>query len=348
MERDSACPGHTTLNRQSVASFGLRQSKASRLTVFASQVSEAVASAALFLKQLQVLEILRNGRLYSRFRREDGGDGQIMVEDHQNNLIIWNIFHANFETTADRLRSYYPIEKEATQSSTNRYPGRAVSRWPVIRHIAQRDATVVAVSHRCLTFFPLRIASASISKRATRTRNKAAIEAAAVAVAHNLKRLPDMLGHVGLWRFIEQLDATRQATERGTQNTAFATFWREIAPLLSKSAVVGIHQEPGSNRQKLASWRAKLNKRRNPSLRGWEFLSFHPELRRFYGLMRQSGVPLLSVDDVVAGLAKVKMVSGIPIAEAPAGLRDSSSWNLLWKALDAIQNRRPQSQETID
>lgn len=314
---------------------------------FASQVSEAVASAALFLKQLQVLEVLRNGRLYSRFRREDGGDGQIMVEDHQNNLIIWNIFHANFETTADRLRSYYPIEKKRHSRVRIAIPDEPLADGRLYA-VLPSETRLSLPFHIDADFFP-----SSDRKRIDLETgyqaewNKAAIEAAARAVAYNLKRLPDMLGHVGLWRFIEQLDATRQATERGTQNAVFAAFWREIAPLLSKSAIVRTSSGAWVEPAKARLLESEAEQEAQPILERLGIPVVHPELRRFYGLMRQSGVPLLSVDDVVAGLAKVKMVSGIPIAEAPAGLRDHSSWNLLWKALDAIQNRRLQSQETI-
>ena len=82
--------------------LGISQVDKSKLDDFAAEVSEVIGNAALFLKQVNHLEVKRSGKSLRRIQTVREGD-LLLVED-ESNAVRWRILEGDFSAAAADMR----------------------------------------------------------------------------------------------------------------------------------------------------------------------------------------------------------------------------------------------------
>ena len=314
-----------------------------QLPKFEKEIKQAISLAALFLKQLKVLELKRSGELVKRVEREAVEDDQILILDGDQTF-IWRIFRGKFEDEAARLRRHYRQQIEAKRRSDVLL---AISDEPLgagrLFAVLPSETVIPLPFHINADFFPSSDRKRIIFGDDYQSEwNRAAVRAVARALATGFDELPNLLGHEGLWHLLESLDQCSRQVYEGKYDQSFACFWEEIAPSLQRRQIAFTSTErwvlPGDARL----LESKDEEDALPILESLGVPIMHPNLRRYFGLMRQReiGTPLLSVQDIANTLTSVGLDRRVPLAQTPSYLRTVEAWQVLWQALDALLERR--------
>jgi hypothetical protein len=313
-----------------------------QLDDFARRIATAMEAAALFLKQLQVLEAKRNGTLVRRIERQLQEE-QLILRNDQGETAVWLLLNGDFADAARQLRAQYPWQIEAKRHSqvqlalpTTRLtePGRLFAGLPT-------DSTTPLSFHLNADFFPTtdrkRI---HLDGGYQANWNQAAITCAAHVLANQFDTLPPRLGHVGLWHLLQKTADTHQAAQQNELPSIFTTFWQALTPGLSHKPIV--YTASGE-------WRVASEVRlagRNTAVSLLQALHIptpHPDLLPYFPLLRHPAiaVPDLTIADIAAALAKLDLKSGISLPEAPYHWCHLAAWQELWQLIDSLLNYLP-------
>jgi len=316
-----------------------------QLSGFEVELGSALALAALFLKQLKVLELKRDGKLVRRITRQTAGD-TILLEENGHSL-IWRIFRGNFREQAAQLREQYNwIEAKRRSDLLVAIPDEPLGSGRLFA-VLPTETQIPFPFHINADFYPTSDRKRILFGSDYQSEwNRIAIAAAARVLADVFDELPDLMGHKGVWRLIESLDDCRRQAEKCKPDRIFATFWNEVAPSLPKRRIVfttdGKWVTPGEAR--LLESDAKENASAIVNAIGISVV--HPDLRPHFALMRQRviGTPLLEVQDIVRALKDTGLEEGMALAQAPPFLKSVEDWQILWNALDALLEHRQSSE----
>ncbi len=313
-----------------------------QLATFQGEVMEAVYLAAPFLKQLRELQVRRNG-LEVR---------SVLLEDLQNDFLriqkgsrteIWHIFHGEFDDEACRLhKGYSQIElKRNSQVVLAIHDENEIEKGRLFA-VLPSETEIPLPFYINADFFP-----SSDRKRILFSKdyqgewNRAAIQAAARALAIGLEKLPRIMKPKSLWQLLKSLNDCRTEGEK-----SLGAFWKEAASQLPNLPLVytttNQWTKPGTAR--LLESDAELAAA--PIFSSFGIQIVHSDLREYFGFLRQKeiGVPLLNAQDVANALESKGMHKGQLLPQAPEGLHSLETWQTLWNALAAIL-KRSQSQD---
>ncbi len=310
-----------------------------QLPAFVDAISEAIELAALFLKQLQRLEVKHNGILVKRIERLTQDDDRIILRDAQGRSKTWLLYHKDFEAEADRLKETYRWQIEASRRSQVRLamPAESFGRQGRLFAVLPTDSATPLPFHINADFYPTtdrkRIHFGSGYQAEW---NRAAIRCAAQAVRGHLDALPAQLGPQGLWHLLQKLADVGQMAEQGELPPIFGSFWEEAAPLLAEKPIVFTSQE---------EWRLPAEARmlaRGTSHLDLDLLQslglplVHPELAPHFGLMARPeiGVGDLTIEDIAGSLIALGLDKPTPLYAAPPFLRELGAWSKLWELMD--------------
>jgi hypothetical protein len=318
-----------------------------QLDEFAARLGYAIETAALFLRQLQLLEVRRNGALVQHIERQASERQRLSLRDAAGEEAAWLLLNGDFAAEAEALRAAYPWQIEPHRRSQVRLalpldggaePGRLFAVLPT-------DAATPLPFHINADFFPTtdrkRIHFGDGYQAAW---NEAAIVCAARIVAGNLAALPGHLEPAQLWRLLQQTAEAERLAVAGELPGVFAAFWQAVTPLLATTPLFFTAQE---------QWRPAAGVRLPPGrpfdhtavslLAALDIPILHPSLAPYLGVMRQPqvGAAPLTVADVAAALQKAGLARTVSLREAPDFLRTLDAWHSLWQLLDGLLNRLP-------
>ncbi|MEJ2747871.1 MAG: hypothetical protein P8183_08170 [Anaerolineae bacterium] len=316
-----------------------------QLDEFASGIATAVELAALFLKQLQTLEVQRNGVPIKRIERVIVSDNQINLQDEMGQTAIWLLFNGDFTAAAEQLRAQYPWQIEDKRRSKVRLavptaglagPGRLFAVLPT-------DSTVPLPGHINADFFPTTDRKRIHFDGGYQTEwNRAAIQCAARTLALQCDVLRLQLSPVNLWHLLQKMADAQQLAEQGDLPDVFAAFWTECAPLLpTKPSLYTAAQE----------WRLPMECRLLGRVVGETAVSLlqslqipivHPDLAPYFPLMGRPeiGTPPLSIIDIAQAITRIGLTRATPLPTAPPFLRRLEDWQLLWQLIDTLLSRQ--------
>jgi hypothetical protein len=346
---DAASPVRRTLRLPAI--------RPEQLDNFAAQISAAIETAALFLRQLQTLTVRRNGVLVRQIERQTDGQNELRLRDDGGKTAVWLLLHGDFAALAAALRTRYEWQIEAHRRSQVRLAlplhnpvsaGRLFAVLPT-------ETTTPLPFHINADFFP------TIDRKRIHFDNgyqaewnEAAVACAAAIIADHLAALPAKVGPAALWRLLQQVAEAERLATVGELPAVFATFWQKVAPLLPLTPLVYTAQ---------GEWRLPAAARLLPGWVGETGVSLetavslltaldipivHPDLRPTLAVMGRPevGCPPLTVEDVAAALAKANFTRSRPLYEAPPFLATLDAWQLLWHLLAGLLKRleRPAAQ----
>ncbi len=314
--------------------------KPENLKRYRTEIMKALPMAALFLKNVKELELRESGMILKHLKRESA-DEYITIEGSGNRA--WRILDASFELEANRLRSQYPRQIEAKRHARVRIavPDEAEDQGRLFA-VLPSETTVPLPFHIDADFFP-----SSDRKRILfdfgyqGEWNRAAIRAAAKAVASHLLELRELLVPRAFWQFLNELRECERKARSNEVDEVFRSFWECIVPLLPENDVIYT-----TDRKWIKPSQAHLLEQDSEIKASSLFESLgisvvHPDLRPYFGLLRQAeiGTKLLTVSDICQALKRVGLDRPVALHAAPAGLTSSKKWSLLWDAIQAALER---------
>lgn len=319
-----------------------------QLPRFEEEIGKAISLAALFLKQIRVLELKREGELVKRVERDVVGNDILRQEGDR--VLIWRVLQGSFEDEAARLRRQYGwIEAKRHSDVVVAIPDELVDSGRLFA-VLPSEEDIPLPFHINADFFP-----SSDRKRIIfgddyqSSWNRAAVRSAAQALARDFRELPDLLHHKGVWQLLQSVEECRQRAGKGELDRAFSAFWEELTPHLQTLPVVFTANEEWILPRQARLLESDEELDASPIFRSLDIPIVHPDLRFAFGLMRtrQIGVPLLSVQDIVQTLEEKGLDERTPLSDAPSCLQSPAAWSTLWAAVDAMLERR-QTQEALE
>ena len=312
---------------------------------FQRDMVAATTLAALFLKQVKKLEVKRNGQLVQRVVRADAEDDQLMIQIGEQ-VPIWRLFRGEFRAEEERLRAEHPqIEEKRRSQVVVAIPDEGFSNGRLFA-VLPSETTIPLPFHINADFFPSSDRKHMLfSEDYQGEWNRAAIRAAARALAEGLEKLPSIMDAISLWKLIKSLDDCSRAVDAGQYDEVFKAFWQEAVPYLSELPLV--YTATGSRVSPRMARLLESEAERNATAvlmdLGIDIVS--PSLSSYFGLLRRReiGVPLLNAHDIVQALQANGFQEGLGLSKAPGKLRTIENWRLLWHALDAILKRTQQT-----
>lgn len=311
-----------------------------QLDAFATHMSAAVESAALFLQQLHILEVRRNGTLVRRIERHLGPEA-IILQDETGRMTTWLLFHGEFTAAAAQLRTQYSWQIEPTRRSTVQIalpqhqlvsPGRLFAGLPT-------ESTIPLSSYIHADFFPTtdrkRIHFDGGYQAAW---NEAAITCAAQALAQHLDTLPAKLGPTNLWHLLQTLADTHQLAIQGKLPAIFAAFWQAITPLLTTLPIVYTAQGewylPAAARLPAPG----MSETAVSLLAALHIPICHLDLAPYFTLMRRPEIATapLTIPDLTQALSHAGLTRSKSLHELSVAMRSLHAWQNLWDVIDIL------------
>lgn len=316
-----------------------------------AELRVAMQCAAPFLSQLQNLELLRNGAKEFEVRCErDDAAGQILVQAGSI-TDMWLKLEATFEDDAGVLKHQHGSGIEAKKRS-----GIAVAVPMYDLPPAGRLYATLPTEHEIelpvminADFFP-----SSDRKRILFDQdyqgewNRAAIRAAAGAIAGDLPRLRDALHHENLWRIFDSMKRLESAASERRTEAAFANFWRLTSPALKQGEYVrttdGGWARPDDVR---LIQNARDDGAIVPLLEQIGLRIVNLDLQPFSNLLRDRdiGVRYLGLDDLINALISRGVNVPLRVEDGPTWLRSSKNRAQLGGVLERMLERVPKEQK---
>lgn len=202
--------------------------------------------AMLFLKNIERIEIKKNGELHKYFERLQVEDQLIISDGNTANDRIWNIFKGDFEEHAQNLRDKHPgrIEEKRSHTVQIALPEKPEPSGRFCVCLPTEHDTGLPF-HINADFFSSSDRKKIILESDYQSRwNYAAIEGAAEALANTFQKLPDILGHKILWELITSIFKVKQEVEQGKRHVILGLFWEKLSPVIGEYPIVYTeHQE---------------------------------------------------------------------------------------------------------
>lgn len=332
---DAASPVRRALRMEAVAP--------QQLDDIARQLSAAIELAALFLKQLRVLEVCRNGELLRRVARDETGTQHVVLRREDGEARTWLLFQGDFAEDAARLRQRYgrQIEEKRHSEVTLAVADTDLPAQGRLFAVLPTDAAMPLPVHVNADFFPTNDRRRVHFDGDYQSRwNEQAVACAAHVLAANLQNLRDALQPAGLWRLLQGALETEQAAARGELPAVFGVFWQTLASRLQEVAVVYTNR---GQWVKAPTARIVQDAQAFGLLNALDVAAVHPELSPYLTLMRRAdvGVQDLSLADLRRALQALDIDAGTPLALAPAFLRTLEDWRRLWRLFDRLLGELP-------
>lgn len=312
-------------------------------------IARAVELAALFLRQLQVLEVKRAGERVRRIEREqvgraEGSFRQLLLRDERGDSATWMRFSGAF--AAAELAVDFPGQIEEGRS------GRVQLALPVDR-VERQGRLFAGLPTETKTPLPFHV-NADFYPTSDRKRihldggyqaawNEAALQAAAGVLADRLDALRRRLEPPAFWQLLQQSHMTHALAAQGELAAIFSAFWQALTPLFADHDLLYTIRErwvlaAQGRVPKIVPDEAAL-----ALVEALEIPLAHPTLAPYFELMRTPtvGVPPLSLEDVVEALAREGVTRAMPLHEAPPFLASVEQLQVLWGLLERLTEAYP-------
>jgi hypothetical protein len=333
-----------------------------------AEIAAALPLAALFLKQLHILELKRNGQLVTRIERNTPAENQPPSPDpvgllrptgsynpeltsrqllhlrQDNQQTTWHLFTGDFAEAAALLRTQHQwqIEEKRRSQLCLALPDRPLTDGRLFATLPSQTLTPLPF-HLNADFYPTTDRKRILfGDDYQSTWNRAAIQAAADTLAAHFDQLPRLLDPAILWHVLQQVERTYQQAQEGILDSSFAAFWQTLLPLLPQHPIVYTTTEQWVKPAAARLITSEAETAATPLLEALNLPIVHPDLRPYAPLLRRPeiGVPLLRVNDLTNSLNAL-ITPQTPLHQAPPPFNTLPTWQTLWRALDVLLRRAP-------
>ena len=306
---------------------------------FIEELETALPKAILFLKKLERIELRRNGEIVSWVERTIDSN-EIIVECDQE-YRLWRVFTGDFSNEAHNLRNGFAGHIDQNRSSYVKVavPDSFIKDGLLYATLPTEQASGLPF-HIDADFFPSADRKSiqfgdSLDFRSE--WNRAALRAAAAAVASNLIAIRDVFkGKATIfWRVIDDVYAVHR-NHLGSTRMPLGAFWEALLPTLSSAPIVftesGKWLAPGQTH--ILTGREEESAVPAFSVLGFETVHHSLASRRNILTNNSVGVKGITVEDICNALRQ-KGLSG-QSGSAPSEFQDPKLLNLLWRGIYAV------------
>lgn len=319
----------------------------SELDSFQQTLSDAVFFAALFLKQLLLIEVRRSGKSVRRIERKVDGHQVALIDNGKETA--WFLLHSSFDKAAEELRARFPIIESKRHSRVTLAIPREVLDQGRLFAVLPTNTITGLPFHINADFFPKSDRKHIIFEGDYQSDwNRAAVRSTAEALLTHFDDLKYHFGHQNIWQFIKQLKDAGAKARVGELDSVFLDIWESVKSTIAETEIVystnGRWLKPNQVRI------TQSDEERN-AVSIWEAVEIpiaHLDLRSFQPLLQELGVVPLSIEDIVIRLGDAGFNKTNHISAAPNGLRTRDEWHRLWTAIDTILNRLPKQKQPVE
>lgn len=316
----------------------------SKLDEMTTRIAEAVCGSALFLRQIERMDVLRNGEPVQIVRRgteRANGTLDLFLSGRViNDVQSWTIYDLDFHDRAAQLRRQHPVQVEAVRRERVQL---AVCKRPsqTGRLYATLPTNTTFDLPFCINadFYPTPDRKAILfGEDYQGAWNRAAIETAATGLEEHLEAIRDLFGAVSFVGMLDRTERLHAATDDRKPDRSFNAFWDALAPTLSGREIVctldGTWMRPAEAR--LLQGEAELKASELVSQLGLKVVS--RDLSRYANILthRFVGTPLLSIRDIVDLLDSHGVQAEMRLDSCPEPLLAKSAWVMLWNTLEEL------------
>ena len=274
-----------------------------------------IPDSMLFLRRINRIEVLDGDRSVAQFERTVT-EGHVRI-DGPKGTTSWSIISASFEDAAAELRRAHKQIGLRGAEVTLALRGDVDVSGRLYATLPTQVATELPL-HLNATFFP-RMDRKGILLEDTPEGawNRAAIAAAAEALAASLETLAHELGPVGLWRLIGA--ASRLASHHGQDAQALLPIWSRLAPAVPPARIMWTAEE----RWEVVS-ETVLAPRTDRAARLLADLEIPTVSRQIRSLVpyRRLGIRTIDLDGLVSAIERLELEDGAAAQQLPAFLAD--------------------------
>ena len=318
---------------------------------YCNQVAEAIRDAALFLKQLIVLEVLRNGSLVRRVERRLMRDNLLTLQEEDRST-EWIILTGEFDEQARSLRQNYPHILPKRTSTVQIAIERSVLTMGCLYTTLPTEVKIDPLPfHINADFVPTSDRKRIIFENGADSEwNRAAIRAAAHTLAKHISLVKsELVSHVEFWKVIDAVETVSKNASAGQIDRAFTTFLEALSPKLYEEPVIytaDLHWAlPRDVRLPITS----PEQQATPIFQELGIQVPHSDLRGHFNTMRGLlKMAPLRLNDIALAFRRHGLNQSTQLSKMPPALQILENWPVLWAALEAIYANQSGRTQDID
>jgi hypothetical protein len=319
--------------------LGIPPVKPHQLDDFVEQIRQAIDAASLFLKQVTVLELKRAGNVVQHIQIEREGS-QLLVQANDV-LTTWLILERSFDDREIRCRYGDLIEEKRSATVKLAIPDTPLDNGLLYAFLPSETRTGLPF-HINADFYPSPDRKRILLDSGYKCEwNRLAIRRAAQTLADHVEALLSQFAPVTFWEFVERV---RRAAEQ--HNKEYAGFLETLNPgIRNKATCMTL------SNQRCRPAEAFYLDTDEQAAAGAIFQSLglpivHSALRSYQNLLLENGCRRLKVPDVHQAFDKLQLCQRTEQAALPACLQTREHWQTLWRALQNLLQRTPQSEQS--
>ena len=314
---------------------------------FVDELKDSLPRAILFLKKLDNVSLLRNGKPVRRITRVKKEN--IIKINYDNVSQIWRIMQGTFRNEALKLKEQFPSYLENNREDNVRIaiPDTLLSDGLLFATLPTEQSAGLPF-HIDADFFPTSDRKSIAFEDTDDHRsewNRAAIRAAASVVGDNLIPLRDMFKNEAptFWAILDRLSRI-YPEYANDKRKPFAAFWEVLRPSLQTSSIVYTKSRKWLKPVDVRIPTGTAEEEAVPVFTTLAVETVHRDLWKYRNILTRSdvGVQRLRVKDIYESLEKMELVGHAqPI---PSSFQTPEKLELLWKGIHGIlENIRGQS-----
>lgn len=315
------------------------------------ELKRSLPTAILFLKNLNALEVLHEGKPVLRLQRLPVQDSLIVTDGSRDR--IWHLLRGDFDQIAAELRQRHAnrIEPKRTAKVTLAIPEESLENGLFCACLPTQQGTGLPF-HLNADLFTTNDRKRIILETDYQSEwNRAAVLAAAEVLRDNLGRLPALLGHKHLWHVFKLVHRVGEEAEEGHKEKSLETFWDWLQPELRQAPVFYTTRGAWKGASEVL-FLSEEEADATTVLEGLGLSLLHPDLRPFYNLYRplEVGVRPVDVGDVAQAMEHAGLVTRTEPAALPGSLRTEKARRQLRRELAVLLRRRrkPEDQRVAE
>jgi hypothetical protein len=307
------------------------------------ELCSSIPLAALFLKHLQTIEVRRNNQPERVFKREPDTQNECLIVSDGDSPSLWYLLRTDFQDVASQLRQKHPDLIEAKRSAmvTIAIPEEPMDTGLFCAFLPTQHRTGLPF-HINADFFPTSSRKEIVLESDYQSEwNRAAITAAAKALADGLEKVRDSVGHIQLWQIIQSVSQMGQDANVGRCDVALGDFWRHLTNTIKSADIIYTSAGSWTSASQVFYLEQKDESRAATVLECLGCRLVHEELRFAQNLLlsKTIDVPVLGARDVAKAIKASGLTQRMDRESLPVCLRRDSDLTVLWDELSLLMGQ---------
>lgn len=296
----------------------------------------------LFLKNLESIEVLRNGKRVSLVEKSVEDENHVdLFSERKGQREKWYVIHLDAEEAARPLKERFVAIERLDRQTTAQIAFRVDDHDERIGRLfaylpTEQDAPVPC--HINADFFPEQTRKALVlsGEQHERHWNQMLLGYVAQEIARRLEELREVLGPKGLWNVIDEAYQNRS-------DVHFGVFWKEISAAARDAEVYWTSGQSWAHRLDCMLLPSGYGSEHEKALREIGLVTVNSSMRPFKSSMTEIGVSVLTLGDMVAALKSWDVSSlGEETKRDWPGLQETLTpiWRILEDFLETASSER--------